>query len=357
MAKKGSEMIKKSVIGLSLALVTSYSAVISLVGDSNVSVITKQKVTGLTHFFKASDLGLQKGDDIDALSLGDDTKIFGDRRHDIFAVDNNSTGAEGDLYTRKQASLFIGNDLYVQSFTNGNQILKRNIVKGQIDGFDFGSLYDFQKKEVIKRALYFSLTPDSPTLKDLNATAGDILVVFPTEPTTLKVFVKSSEIGSPTNIDALSMHIENPSEYNSTTDYIIYKTDINSTFYHYGIGAGASGFVTPHTPSEFGLLDTDKITALEHGLIKNPCIKVQKGWNNFGLNEGVANVENYFNNSNIVSVWKYLDNGEWEFYSPNKELEEKALSYPNVKKLETIEGKKGFWILGKEETEICDTEK
>jgi hypothetical protein len=84
---------------------------------------------------------------------------------------------------------------------------------------------------------------------------------------------------------------------------------------------------------------------------------VQKGWNNFGLNEGVANVENYFNNSNIVSVWKYLDNGEWKFYSPNKELEEKALSYSNVKKLETIEGKKGFWILGKEETEICDTEK
>jgi hypothetical protein len=301
---------------------------------------------------------LQKGDDIDALSLGDDTKIFGERRHDVFAVENNSTGATGsELNTRKSAGLFVGSDIYMESEIKGNIVIKKKLIKGQIDGFDFGQLYDFKNKKVLKRPLYFSLTPDSPTLKDFNGTGGDIFVVFPGKPKTLKIFVKASEIGSPTNIDALSMHIASDKEYNSSTDYIIYKTDTNSTMYHYGYGVGSSSFVSPHSPSEFGLLPSDRIMGLEHKIVLNPCIKIKKGWNNFGLDEGVADVTHYFNNPNIVSVWKYTTDNKCKFYSPNKALETKALSYPNIEKLETLKGNEGFWILGIGDATICDSEK
>jgi hypothetical protein len=89
-------------------------------------------------------------------------------------------------------------------------------------------------------------------------------------PGTLVQFAAAADIGSPVDIDALSIHdhgfdgsYDGPSE-----DYIIYSTVSGVDVRHYGYGATAGGG-TAHDHADFGLLTADEVVALEHKTI--PC--------------------------------------------------------------------------------------
>ena len=331
------------------------AAVYSTVGDSGITAI--DLVTGATKTITASAMGLQSGDDIDALSLGDDTKIFGTTRHDLFAVNPGAIGTAGDLKVRASHGLAVGQDIYIDSRSKTNELFYKNLISsGAIDGFDLGDIADIDNNETLTKWVYFSLTPASPTLSFLGATAADILGVIPNQPSTLKIFTVASTIGNPTDIDGLSMHITDPLVgYNPANDYIIYTTNGSASIYHYGYGSPSGN--QPHSPAEFGLDTNDTIEALEHMLkpCYDNCLHVKNGWQLFGLSGGVSNVNTMFKDSGsfVNALWAYnTDNKTWKFYSPDATLMAIAnsLSYGV---LNTIDETEGFWLQGKGDTEIC----
>ena len=336
------------------------AAVYSTVGDNGLTAI--DLATGATKIISANKLGLQAGDDIDALSLGDDTRVFNKTRFDIFAVGKNATGSAGALKARASYGLPIEEDIYIESRTKRNKLFYRSLIKsGEIDGFDLGDIVDFEHNEILNKPIYFSLTPNSPTLSNLRASAGDILVVFPNQPSTLKVFVKASDIGNPADIDALSMNIPAPAiaygnGYNSTTDYIIYSIANSADIYHYGYSAPVGNM--PHSASEFGLAPNDTIKALEHKSIKcyDNCLHVKKGWGLFGFANAVENVDDMLKNQGSIvnAVWAYdSDNKSWKFYSPDAALISTAKSEYNITILNQLNENEGFWLQSKVEGEVC----
>ena len=331
------------------------AAVYSTVDDNGITAINLN--TGATISISADRLGLQEGDDIDALSLGDDTKIFGKKRHDIFVVNLGATGIGGALKDRSSYGLNVSQDLYISSITEQNKLYYRSLISsGSIDAFDFGIMVDANNNEVLNKWIYFSLTPNSPTLLDLNATAGDIFAVIPNQPSTLKIFLSASAIGTPTDINALSMHITDPViGYNPSSDYIIYSTAGSSDVYHYGFGAPVGN--QPHSALEFGLDTNDDIEALEHNVIclYDNCLHIKLGWQLFGLSDGISDIKNIFQNQAdlVNAIWAYdTDKSSWKFYSPNPNL----MSIANSNLFETVDFIKeneGFWIQGKRDGDIC----
>ena len=354
--------MKKLSFGLSCCLLLFGSflsldaAVYSTVGDNGLTAI--DLTTGATQIISANKLGLQTGDDIDALSLGDDTRVFNKTRFDIFAVGKNSVGSAGALKARASYGLPVEKDIYIESRTKHNKLFYRSLVSsGEIDGFDLGDIVDYDNNKTLNKPIYFSLTPNSPTLSSLGASAGDILVVVPNQPSTLKVFVKASDIGNPTDIDALSMNIQAPTvAYNPLTDYIIYSVANSADIYHYGYNAPTGNM--PHLASEFGLAPNDTIEALEHKRVKcyDNCLHVKKGWGLFGFSNAIDSVDEMLKSQgNVVNaVWAYdSSNKSWKFYSPDSSLISTAQSEYNVTILNKLSENEGFWLQSKVEGLIC----
>lgn len=221
-----------------------------------------------------ADLGLTTADNIDALSLGDDTLIFGSGyRYDYFAVNQSATGASGDVLTRAASSVNIQRDLYVETGTGSNRVCLDDLVSQSgggtasgdiIDGFDFGD-----HGLLVGDWLYFSLETGSPALTSNGWSAGDVLTAQYMVPGTLTRFAAAADIGNPADIDALSIHDHAfDGVYDGAVeDYIIYSTVGGSDVQHYGYGVTGGGSVHDH--SSFGLLTADEVVALEHKTI--PC--------------------------------------------------------------------------------------
>ncbi|MBL6976093.1 MAG: hypothetical protein ISR64_10205 [Deltaproteobacteria bacterium] len=224
------------------------------------------------------DLDITTADNINAISLGDDTLIFGKiggaYRYDYFAVDQTSTGASGDVQTRSAGGIDIQRDLYAETAAGSNTLCLDDLITQSgggttsgdvIDAFDFGD-HGLLPGDWV----YFSLETGSSTLASSGWSAGDVLAAQYMMPGTLVRFAAAGDIGNPGDIDALSVHdhgldgsYDGPSQ-----DYIIYSSVSGSDIHHYGYGAtGGGGPVHDH--AGFGLLPADEVVALEHKTI--PC--------------------------------------------------------------------------------------
>lgn len=159
----------------------------------------------------ASLMGLTDGDEIDALSFGDDFLMIEDHAL-VFSVDRVSTGVggtgtefESTIDTAPGTPPSAAGDIFVQelTYTSGNMLAppgagydcgtttgdESNAAFGifcsDVDGdgtpdgsSDCDDLDAFDYSEPfgdIDRGVYFSLQPGSPTLGGIGATAGDIL--------------------------------------------------------------------------------------------------------------------------------------------------------------------------------------
>ena len=342
---------------LSIGVVNLNGAIYSTLKDKG-SITAIDLITGIKKVIPARDLGLSSEDDIDALSLGDDTRVFNKTRFDIFAVNKGAKGSDGDLKKRASFGLNVSGDVYIETRVTHNKLFYRDLEKNNsIDGFDLGDIVDFEHNELIKRPIFFSLTPSSPTLRKLGATAGDILMVYPKDPMSLKIFVKAPKIGNPKDINALSMNITNPpSGYDSINDYIIYSTKGNFDIYHYGFSEPIGN--KPHTPMEFGMDTNDTIEALEHKQVicYDYCIHIIKGWQLFGTKYDIENVKEFFRDygDTVNAIWGYNEeNSKWKFYSPNPNLTIKANASLDIEPLKFLRENEGFWLQGLKDNEIC----
>lgn len=215
-------------------------------------------------------LELVAGDDIDAISLGDDP-LPGETgegpRVDIFAVAAGATGTGGELQTRAAASEPVERDIYRESHLKVNEVLIQGLIPdGAVDAFDNG---DFDPEG--NQWIYFSLAAGSPTLGAKSWNAGDILMVQYSQPGTLGRFAADAEIGSPVDIDGLSIKdaVKDGSVYGETADMVIYSLSANDgQIYHYGAGSPVGSIA--HSHSTFGLATSDNITALEHDFLILP---------------------------------------------------------------------------------------
>ena len=211
-----------------------------------------------------SDLGLAEGDDIDALSLGDDPlpEDIGDgTRIDIFAVAPGASGTSGELMTRAAAAVAVERDVYRETTGDTNEVLIPELIPdGALDAFDHG---DFDPEG--NQWLYFSLAEGSPTLAANGWSADDVLMVHYPTAGTLQLFADDSLVGTPGDIDALSVkdHVKDGSPYDPSVDMIIYSTAANDgQVHHYGAGSPAGNIA--HAHGNFGVDSLDNIVALEH---------------------------------------------------------------------------------------------
>lgn len=216
------------------------------------------------------EFGLLAGDDIDALSLGDDPTDFSNDRRDVFAVGPGAAGSGGDLFSRSGNGLAVERDLYIENATldTSNTALFEDLIDQStssspsglsIDGFDFGT-------PVIGDLVYFSLENGSPTLTAKGWSAGDVLVCQLGETNTLKRYANATDLGGPAEIDALSIFDKQGDMlFDPENDYIIYSADAGTDVAHYGYQAPPDK--TAHTHQELGVGSADNITALEHKLV------------------------------------------------------------------------------------------
>jgi len=225
-----------------------------------------------------ADLDLSVEDNIDAISLGDDTLIFKGFRYDFFAVDQTAVGDDGDVKARKLAGEQIQKDIYVEERTGyKNKACLENLVDRSmpagttgnvIDAFDFGD-HGLLPGDWV----YFSLTPTSQLIgmPPLNPQPGDILAVQYKITGTMKIYARAADIDNPNgvNVDALSLHDHWLDGNYDSGDYIIYSLEgpgSQGVYHHIG-GGGGPGWV--HNPSEWGLFPDDDVVALEHKTM--PC--------------------------------------------------------------------------------------
>ncbi len=215
-----------------------------------------------------ADLGLIAGDDIDALSLGDDYGKFDKVRRDLFGVQAGAIGTSGDLQARSLTGVRVERDIYIEHRTKVNKVEYPDLITASsgdevpsrgIDGFDVGVLQ-------AEGWIYFSLAPGSPTLAMKGYSAGDVLVCQYKVAGTLTVYSPASDIGGPADISALSIHDrQQDGVYDSASDYIIYAKPIpgDATIYHYGSNPPSTH--EAHEFSQFGLDSAnDVVFSLEH---------------------------------------------------------------------------------------------
>lgn len=274
MRRRIGQLTAVSVVALALFALRPAEAIIySEEGHTTVAAWMWDPVVYPTRvMITMAELGLQNGDDVDGLSLGDDTPKFNKRRRDLFAVAQGTVGlAPSHVFNRAAAGKAVERDIYRDSRAIGNILHFKDIISmstgggaadGAIDAFDVGWM-DQQKW------VYFSLTPGSPTLTAMGWGPSDVLACQYGNGATLKLYCAASNIGNPADIDALSIYDDtDDAVYDPANDYIIYSnhTAGDGFLYHYGLG-GPPGAVAHDHPT-FGLLDTDNIYALEHILIK-----------------------------------------------------------------------------------------
>lgn len=232
--------------------------------------------------FTWSDLGFNAtGNDMDAISLGDDTPIFGSPRHDVFAVVTSNATKSGAEHNATDGNEDIGKRVYLEHridpSSSNNTILLNDIytltgntAEGQVDALDLGIIPDCGNSSE-KVWIYFSLTEKSSLITSGGYNASDVLMcnVCDNCSSTLKVFADADHIGlnGTHDIDGLSIYDadRDGNSYNSTTDYIIYTLHSpgrGADVYHYGYNAPSGN--NPHFHN-FGLNNTwDGISAMEH---------------------------------------------------------------------------------------------
>ncbi|MEW6234530.1 MAG: hypothetical protein AB1656_04020 [Candidatus Omnitrophota bacterium] len=221
-----------------------------------------------------SEIGLQTGDDVDALGLGEDYSRFDEFRCDVFSLSAGSVGTSGDLLARSSSGKPIERDIYREDHASMNVLYIDDLISqsmgggtasGVIDDFDIGPIAQGSW-------VYFSLTPGSPTLA-LGYSPSDVLVSQYGIPGSLKVYAHAVDLGSPPDIDALSIYdAAGDAVYDPAMDYIIYSdhTPGVGVVYHYGFGSPVGN--SAHSHSQFGLLDSDNIYGLEHIYLVQPQI-------------------------------------------------------------------------------------
>ena len=258
-----------------VGVITEASAYMySEAGATTVPAWYKNGGGGILTMLSMSDFGLAVGDDINALSLGDDpppnpTWIGSQKRVDVFSVTpdwSTPTGRGGMFATRVNNGDPVERDVYREDHYNLNVLYHAGLVPdGAVDAYedgDFNPLSDPDNTPWI----YFSLTSSSPTLTTYGWSAGDVLMAQYQNPGTLARFAEASEIGGPVDIDALSMNVavKDGSPYDYVNDLIIYSLNPDDGHVHQ-VGLGTSSSSTPHDyVTEFGLAATDDIVALEH---------------------------------------------------------------------------------------------
>jgi hypothetical protein len=354
------------------SLVVANANAITYSTNSAGTLYQRDKGSAITTTIDLADLGLDINSDIDALSLGDDPNIFGMSRVDLFAIGSDAVATGGELYNDISSGKKVTNNIYSSAAFDTNRLFIKEVdsnLDSQIDAFDLG---DLKEDEWI----YFSLRPsslDSDTV-DINGTtysSGDVLMVQYKNPSTLKVFATASEIGSPININALSIFdaSKDGSSYDSMSDYITYSVgesnliptsiDVSAT-YQYGLGV--SGVTIPHTNgAEFGLrVGTsgvgDDLKALEHYIVcENPCIEIIEGWGIYGHSTPIDNIEEFFGDMELIeSVFAYdKSTKEWRAFSPYPTIQALIQSSSEIKVLDRIEVNEGFWIKGVKDGSNC----
>jgi len=218
----------------------------------------------------STSMGLVEGDDIDALSLGDDP-LPGEsgegQRADIFAVGAGAAGIGGELQTRAAAGEPVERDVYREGRLEANEVLIEELIPdGAVDAFDNGDL-----DPELNQWIYFSLATGSPTLAANGWSVGDLLMAQYNQPGTLARFAAAAEIGSPSDIDALSVRdaTRDGSVFDDTADMVIYSlTPDDGQVHHYGAGAPSGNLA--HDNADFGLAADDNIAALEHDFLVLP---------------------------------------------------------------------------------------
>jgi hypothetical protein len=127
-------------------------------------------------------LGLQSGDDVDALSYGRDAFVPGQTTV-AFSVDPPSDGQPGSAVAQQAALNEAPADEFVSYLQNTNQLLVDEQALVLPVGADLdaltnqeAALVDLDGNLVPDQPVFLTLAPGSPTLASLAATAGDILV-------------------------------------------------------------------------------------------------------------------------------------------------------------------------------------
>ncbi len=299
--------------------------------------------------------GLVSGDDIDAISLGDDPHQFDPGRSDIFGVSSGAIGTGGDLAARAANGTAVERDIYEEGQSGKiNAVLYADLISqsmgggaadGALDGFDFGML-DLEDR------VYFSLESGSPSLATWGWSAGDVLVCQYGVNASVKVFANATQLGSVSDIDALSIYDHaGDGVFDPIHDYIIYSTPVDTLVYHYGLGA--PGNHEAHLYTDFGVAATDNITALEHLYTENnqgasideSGIHIyETGWHLLGWIFPEPLPVSVFegNNTLVLSLWAWKDKN-WAVSLPGQDTQTYADS-KGFDPLEAVEQGQGFWI-------------
>lgn len=219
-----------------------------------------------------TDLCLVPGDDIDALSLGDDYGWFDSLRRDLFALRVGAVGISGDLQARSAAGLPVERDIYIEHMVEVNKVEYPDLIGASVGGETVGGAIDAFDVGVIDQGswVFFSLAAGSPTL-GTSFSPGDVFACQYGVPGSLAVYAYAADVGTPSNIIALSIHDRvSDGLYDPTADYLIYEQDIPADPYvhHYGFNGPVDNLV--HEYSGFGLHDNDLICALEHISLPRP---------------------------------------------------------------------------------------
>ncbi|MEA3506147.1 MAG: hypothetical protein U9R36_01430, partial [Elusimicrobiota bacterium] len=151
-------------------------------GATTVPAWYKNSGGGLLTRLYLSDFNLVDGDDVDAISLGDDphpdpTWIGAQKRVDVFTVapDASTTTGQGGMFAvRVNAGLPIERDVYREDYYNLNILYHSGLVSdGAIDAYEDGDFNPLSDPDNIPW-IYFSLTQSSPTLAANGWSAGDV---------------------------------------------------------------------------------------------------------------------------------------------------------------------------------------
>jgi hypothetical protein len=243
-------------------------------------------------------LGLQAGDDLDALSYGLDEIDEPGITTIAFSVDPATDGAPGSGVAREAAKLppEAHGDEFVSHFngTNVELVDEGALVLPSDPGDDLDALtneppsqVDMTGDGVPDRPLFFSLGPGSPTLAGLGASAADILVSGPGAGP-VSVFATAPELGlvAGDDVDALCLMKAGlpspvlrygfgpagfPPVGNALTDWIVFSLAPGSpSLATLGVGPAdllvskfAFGAALWASAAQIGLLPTDDLDALK----------------------------------------------------------------------------------------------